>query len=62
MPRSLDEKNRHARQLNPAKMGIRTGNPQLESHEPHEVRSSPRQRKPRRPGSVKVSHGERRGA
>lgn len=61
MPRRLDEKNRRARQVNPLKSGVRTGNPQLESHEPHEVRSSPRQRKPRRRGAVKAKHGERRG-
>jgi hypothetical protein len=61
MPRSLDEKNRHAPEVNPAKSGIRTGNAQLESHEPREVRSSPRQRKPRRPGAVKAKQGERRG-
>jgi hypothetical protein len=62
MRRSLDEKNRRARQVNPVKSGIRTGNPQLESHEADEVRSSPGQRAPRRRGGTGVKRGERRGS
>lgn len=62
MPRSLDQKNRRARQVNPKRSGVRTGNPQLESHEADEVRSSPRQRPPRRRGKVSVKRAPPRGA
>jgi hypothetical protein len=48
MPRTLDEKNRRARQTNPQKSGIRTGNPQLEPHAGGEARSAPRRHAPRR--------------
>jgi hypothetical protein len=61
MPRTLDRKNRRARQLNPLKSGIRTGNPQLEAHDADEVRFSPRQRAPRRPGAAKAKPGVRSG-
>jgi hypothetical protein len=61
MPSKLDAENRRARRVNPTRSGRRTGNPQLEAHEGEEVRSSPRQRKPKRNGSVRVEAGERRG-
>jgi hypothetical protein len=61
MPHKLDEKHRRAPHINPAKSGVRTGNPQLESHEADDIRFSSRPRKPRRPGSVKAVDGERGG-
>ncbi len=60
MRRSIDEKNRQARQVNPLKSGVRTGNPQLESHDADEVRSSPRQRPKRRPGAAPLKRPKRR--
>jgi hypothetical protein len=62
VPRKLDEKNRRATKLNPTRSGVRTGNPQLESHEGGEQRDSPRQRAPRRRATRSVKKGERRGS
>lgn len=62
MPRKTDDENRRAAEVNPAKSGIRTGNPQLEPYEGGAVRASPRQRAPRRSAArAKVRPGERRG-
>jgi hypothetical protein len=52
MARKLDDANRRARKVNPSRSGMRTGNPQLEAHEGDQVRSSPRQRSPRRRGKA----------
>lgn len=60
MPRSIDKKNRQARQVNPLRSGVRTGNPQLESHDAGEVLSSPRQRPKRRPGAAPLKPPRRR--
>lgn len=62
MGRRIDTANRRAGRTNPEKSGIRTGNPQLEAHESDQVRSSPRQRTPRRRGRLRVKSSEKRGA
>ena len=61
MPRKLDDENRRATKINPTSSGVRTGNPQLESHEGGESRDSPPQRAPPRRATPRVKKGERRG-
>ncbi|HWG79485.1 MAG TPA: hypothetical protein VN681_06920 [Stellaceae bacterium] len=61
MPRKLDDENRRAAKVNPSRSGVRTGNPQLESHEGDKGHDS-RQRAPRRRAALRVKKGERRGS
>ncbi|HZT51069.1 MAG TPA: hypothetical protein VFA22_04010 [Stellaceae bacterium] len=48
MGRKIVEDNERAERINPAKAGIRTGNPQLARHDKKDVRLPRRQRAPRR--------------
>jgi hypothetical protein len=62
VPRKLDDENRRAAKVNPTRSGVRTGNPQLQSHEGGDGRDSPPQRRPRRRAPLRVKTGERRGS
>ena len=48
MASKIARKNERAMQLNPIHSGMRTGNPQLESHDRKDVRLPKRQRAPRK--------------